>query len=180
MVSITLLFYLVICVTCIAKIRDIKHRRVQPQNTIPLQSPVENQRRQADENALQSEDDEEESGKTLNEEDIEKWMPIISLKDEIKKGHKIYDTSCTICLDSIDNGELLRRIKLCKHTFHAKCLMDWIHVDETCPNCKEVLSKKALLEKEKILWEKLGLNIPHKKKLAKAEQEVAEKQAPSR
>lgn len=105
-------------------------------------------------------------------------MPIITLKDEIKKGHKIYDTSCTICLDGIDNGELLRRIKLCKHTFHAKCLTDWINVDETCPNCKENLSKKALLEKEKILWEKLGLNIPKKKKIAKGgEFAEVEKQA---
>lgn len=104
-------------------------------------------------------------------------MPIITLKDEIKKGHKIYDTSCTICLDNIDSGELLRRIKLCKHTFHAKCLTDWINVDETCPNCKENLSKKALQEKEKLLWEKLGLNIPKKKKLAKGEiAEAAEKQ----
>jgi hypothetical protein len=103
-------------------------------------------------------------------------MPIITLKDEIKKGHKIYDSSCTICLDGIDNGELLRRIKLCKHTFHAKCLTDWINVDETCPNCKENLSKKALQEKEKILWEKLGLNIPKKKKIAKGEPSEVEKQ----
>lgn len=98
------------------------------------------------------------------EEDVDKWMPVINIKEEKKKGHKIFDESCTICLDKIENGEMLRRIKLCKHTFHAKCLTDWINVNETCPNCKEDLSKKALIEKEIILWEKFGLMIPLKSK----------------
>lgn len=156
MITITILFCLVICVTCIGKLKDLQARRqVNPSNSgsnslIGAQGILNGQ-----ENGRQANDGDEDSERdknTLQEEDIDKWMPIINLKEEKKKGHKIFDEICTICLEKIENGDPLRRIKICKHTFHAKCLTDWLSVNETCPNCKEDLSKKALAEKEKLLW----------------------------
>jgi len=149
MVAITILFCLIICVTCVTKIRE---SREENQNRVaPGEQPQIND---------QNIGDEQEDPNALDEDDIDKWMPIIDITEERRKKHKIYDSNCSICLELIENGELLRRIKPCKHTFHDKCLKDWLLQKESCPNCNFDLSKKALLEYEKKIWKKHGLIIP--------------------
>lgn len=94
------------------------------------------------------ESDEEENPITLTERDYDRWMPVINIADIKSKGEKLFDETCTICLDVIENGEKVRQVCTCKHAYHSECLIDWIKVNESCPNCKEELTKRAMLKKE--------------------------------
>jgi hypothetical protein len=42
---------------------------------------------------------------------------------------------CCICLDQFEKGDLAKTMSCEKHTFHAKCLDEWLHVKATCPLC---------------------------------------------
>lgn len=52
---------------------------------------------------------------------------------------------CTICLDLLANNTRVKKIPLCSHSFHSKCLKDWMAVNECCPNCKVNLALADLL-----------------------------------
>ena len=43
--------------------------------------------------------------------------------------------NCCICLDQMKKGETVKTMSCGRHTFHAKCLDDWLHVKGTCPLC---------------------------------------------
>eukprot|EP00397_Hematodinium_sp_SG-2012_P042505 GEMP01047033.1.p1 GENE.GEMP01047033.1~~GEMP01047033.1.p1 ORF type:complete len:473 (+),score=88.43 GEMP01047033.1:70-1488(+) len=46
---------------------------------------------------------------------------------------------CTICLDSLNNGDNVRPLPKCSHMFHAACLEGWARVkmnDMLCPTCR--------------------------------------------
>lgn len=44
---------------------------------------------------------------------------------------------CSVCLSTFENGEEIRKIKQCKHSFHKHCLDVWFRHDRpTCPLCR--------------------------------------------
>lgn len=44
---------------------------------------------------------------------------------------------CSICLEKINKN--IRKTK-CNHEFHQKCLDKWIENNNTCPDCRYILS----------------------------------------
>ena len=46
--------------------------------------------------------------------------------------------TCAVCLDEIQQGELEQRIEPCRHSFHPKCLKQWIErkAEPNCPICR--------------------------------------------
>lgn len=48
---------------------------------------------------------------------------------------------CSICIDEVDPNSAphdVITLKICNHTFHAKCLQGWLSLgSNTCPNCRE-------------------------------------------
>lgn len=49
--------------------------------------------------------------------------------------------TCSICMDVIRENDSMRL--LCTHQFHASCMMENVmKSNNTCPNCREVLTKK--------------------------------------
>jgi hypothetical protein len=56
---------------------------------------------------------------------------------------------CSICLDGLGEDRPIRRVLMCGHLFHSECLLDWIKLKESCPNCKKQFDKKAIGDFEK-------------------------------
>jgi hypothetical protein len=47
----------------------------------------------------------------------------------------LLNENCCICLDQFQEGDLAKTMSCQKHTFHANCLDEWLHVKSTCPLC---------------------------------------------
>lgn len=44
---------------------------------------------------------------------------------------------CLVCLLTFENGEEIRKVKQCDHSFHKHCLDTWLRQDlPTCPLCR--------------------------------------------
>ncbi|XP_021835443.1 E3 ubiquitin-protein ligase SDIR1 isoform X2 [Spinacia oleracea] len=48
------------------------------------------------------------------------------------------DLACTVCLEQVKRGELLRTLP-CLHQFHANCIDPWLRQQGTCPICKLIV-----------------------------------------
>jgi len=46
---------------------------------------------------------------------------------------------CSICLETIKEGERTMTIQKCKHGFHQKCLDPWLSTHDSCPNCRSLI-----------------------------------------
>ena len=45
-------------------------------------------------------------------------------------------TTCEICHDTINNGDIIRIINICNHSFHQECIDAWLENNNTCPYCR--------------------------------------------
>ena len=70
--------------------------------------------------------------KGFSEEQI-KMIPIVKYK---KSNSEIKDEMCSVCQYDFLPGERLRMMT-CRHTFHRRCVDDWLKKEKVCPNCKE-------------------------------------------
>ncbi|KAK1403748.1 Zinc finger, RING/FYVE/PHD-type [Heracleum sosnowskyi] len=63
---------------------------------------------------------------------------------ETKNPTSYYDSAtndqseeCSVCLSTFENGEEIRKLKQCNHSFHKYCLDVWFRHDRpTCPLCR--------------------------------------------
>jgi Ring finger domain len=42
---------------------------------------------------------------------------------------------CPVCSEDFSSGELLSELP-CKHIFHGPCVMPWLEMKDSCPNCR--------------------------------------------
>lgn len=135
---------MILIVSCFGKRPDD-----EPRTAANQVRPRQRRRRRSESNLSDSDsyyssDSEDDNPITLKEIDYDIFLPIISLH---RRKPKLFDDCCSICIDGLKNGNKVRQIITCKHAFHSTCLLQWIKVNETCPNCKEDLSKDKLLDK---------------------------------
>ncbi|XP_074576263.1 RING-H2 finger protein ATL70-like [Curcuma longa] len=45
-------------------------------------------------------------------------------------------SSCSICLSDFKEGEVLRALTECGHSFHLQCVDPWLRSRPTCPLCR--------------------------------------------
>ncbi|XP_051114059.1 E3 ubiquitin-protein ligase EL5-like [Andrographis paniculata] len=46
------------------------------------------------------------------------------------------DNECVVCLSAFEDGEELKRLPNCNHTFHAPCIDMWLYSHTDCPLCR--------------------------------------------
>ena len=49
------------------------------------------------------------------------------------------ETTCAICLDDFEAGDLLNSQTKCSHRFHQDCLIMWLEHHDMCPICRRVM-----------------------------------------
>lgn len=81
--------------------------------------------------------------------DYEKYCKIIQNTD--------YKEDCGICCESLSNGEIIRHLPKCTHTFHTGCIKRWLKNKNTCPLCR---TPTDCTHDPELVWE---LNRPYKK-----------------
>ncbi|KAM3343479.1 RING-H2 finger protein ATL40 [Capsicum galapagoense] len=59
-----------------------------------------------------------------------------SLPIFLYKKSEQHTIECSICLSTIEDGELVRILPNCKHSFHVECIDKWFDCHSTCPVCR--------------------------------------------
>ena len=44
-----------------------------------------------------------------------------------RSGNRIPSESCSICLEGLNDGDRIKQLPLCKHSFHPECIDPWLH-----------------------------------------------------
>ncbi|KAE8780180.1 RING-H2 finger protein ATL80-like [Hordeum vulgare] len=52
---------------------------------------------------------------------------------------------CSVCLEDLEDGEMVRQLPACKHLFHVGCIDMWLHSHTTCPVCRCDLSPPRMV-----------------------------------
>jgi Ring finger domain len=66
-------------------------------------------------------------------------MPML-LSEDTWKGEGMKVLECVICLRAINEGEKVRILPNCEHTFHVECIDQWLGLCSTCPLCRAALT----------------------------------------
>lgn len=46
------------------------------------------------------------------------------------------NSTCSVCLDIIRNGTIIRKLTSCNHIFHLECIDKWVATNYKCPLCR--------------------------------------------
>ncbi|GLJ39076.1 hypothetical protein SUGI_0796550 [Cryptomeria japonica] len=60
-----------------------------------------------------------------------------------KLSPEIQGMECPICLTDFMNGERVRVLPNCKHSFHMECVDKWFISHSSCPTCRHCLLHRA-------------------------------------
>lgn len=56
---------------------------------------------------------------------------------DVRLDHCLYNSECSICLESDVSSSNGGKIQCCKNTFHKNCIMKWVRTGKTsCPLCR--------------------------------------------
>mmetsp|Transcript_10917 Transcript_10917/g.36867 ORF Transcript_10917/g.36867 Transcript_10917/m.36867 type:complete len:172 (-) Transcript_10917:1103-1618(-) len=61
----------------------------------------------------------------------------VVLQSSGDKGNKVEPVACPVCLCDFAEGEYGLVFKKCQHSYHAKCLHEWLNRADSCPCCRE-------------------------------------------
>ncbi|KAK2975961.1 hypothetical protein RJ640_012992 [Escallonia rubra] len=55
-----------------------------------------------------------------------------------------YDNECSVCISVFEEGEEVRKLPRCKHSFHAQCIDMWLYSHLDCPLCRAPVEPPVL------------------------------------
>ncbi|WVZ79947.1 hypothetical protein U9M48_027469, partial [Paspalum notatum var. saurae] len=53
---------------------------------------------------------------------------------------------CAVCLGAVQDGEMVRRLPVCMHVYHADCIDRWLAAHRTCPLCRSELDPSKVVD----------------------------------
>ncbi|KAK0585719.1 hypothetical protein LWI29_032975 [Acer saccharum] len=60
-----------------------------------------------------------------------------------KESHlKDIGSECPVCLSVFSDGEDIKQLSACKHSFHANCIDQWLNSHSNCPICRADVGEK--------------------------------------
>ncbi|KAK3226431.1 hypothetical protein Dsin_006293 [Dipteronia sinensis] len=60
-----------------------------------------------------------------------------------KESHfKDIGSECPVCLSVFSDGEDIKQLSACKHSFHANCIDMWLNSQPNCPICRAAVGEK--------------------------------------
>ncbi|KAI4356456.1 hypothetical protein L6164_000478 [Bauhinia variegata] len=72
-----------------------------------------------------------------NESDVS----VSDLKYQKDTHVKEIGSECPVCLSVFADGEEVRQLSACKHSFHASCIDLWLENNSNCPICRAAVAK---------------------------------------
>lgn len=54
----------------------------------------------------------------------------------VTTARRIQNDACAICQDMIEEGQIMRILNYCTHSFHQDCIDTWLGRHVTCPTCR--------------------------------------------
>ncbi|KAK9131343.1 hypothetical protein Sjap_011830 [Stephania japonica] len=61
---------------------------------------------------------------------------VSSFKYRKETNEQNYENECAVCLSAFEDGEDVRQLPNCKHSFHAPCIDMWLFSHSDCPLCR--------------------------------------------
>ncbi|XP_042397219.1 NEP1-interacting protein-like 1 isoform X1 [Zingiber officinale] len=75
------------------------------------------------------------NAKGLSVDEVEKLPKSkVTARDELDASEE--KTSCSVCLQELQLGEMVRRLPVCCHVFHLSCIDSWLIRHGSCPLCR--------------------------------------------
>ncbi|XWS43705.1 hypothetical protein CRYUN_Cryun16bG0126500 [Craigia yunnanensis] len=68
--------------------------------------------------------------------------PISAVKYQKETHSKDIGSECPVCLSVFADGEEVRQLSGCKHSFHATCIDLWLNNHNNCPICRASVTVK--------------------------------------
>lgn len=63
-------------------------------------------------------------------------LPVLLYRQAAEKKRIEEDEMCSICLSTFDEGEKVKMLPKCTHTFHPDCIDEWLRTRSSCPLCR--------------------------------------------
>ncbi|XP_028792720.1 RING-H2 finger protein ATL66 [Neltuma alba] len=89
-----------------------------------------------------------------------KELPIILHQRTSEANSKLEETECCICLGTFKDGEKLKVLPGCDHSFHCECVDKWLSNHSSCPLCRSSLKVHLSLPKILIQEPPNRINLP--------------------
>ena len=48
-----------------------------------------------------------------------------------------FHNGCSICIEQVNDKEIVKRLPKCGHLYHADCIDSWINTHSECPVCRK-------------------------------------------
>lgn len=71
-------------------------------------------------------------------------LPATESLCKYRRGCFCEDTECSICLSPLQEGDAMRTLPVCGHSFHQACIDLWLLRQNKCPLCKADVVQKCL------------------------------------
>ncbi|PKA61894.1 RING-H2 finger protein ATL80 [Apostasia shenzhenica] len=72
------------------------------------------------------------SGGPLSGDQVQRWIPA----HKYRRKEQQDDGECAVCLSPFADGDEVRQLPQCRHSFHAACIDKWLRSHSSCPVCR--------------------------------------------